>query len=192
MPHKTEHSQLPQFLASVNISNHLNGCITLEPEKLCRIELSKEAINFSAAHFTIFSRTEREDLHGHNFQVIGEALAPVDLNGLVFDYAVLKKALKQLCDDLDEKTILPEKSPYLSIEKDSQYVTGIFDNQKLMFLHRDVITLPIANVSVEELSHYFLKKLMELPEIKNKDIREVVIKISSSPGQAGTAIWRTP
>ena len=61
-----------------------------------------------------------------------------------------------------------------------------------MFLHRDVITLPIANVSVEELSHYFLKKIMELPEIKNKDIREVVIKISSSPGQAGTAIWRTP
>ena len=192
MPHKREDSQLPQFLGSVTIGDHQKGYMTLESEKLCRIELSKEAINFSAAHFTIFSRTEREDLHGHNFQVIGEALAPVDLNGLVFDYAVLKKALKQLCDDLDEKTLLPEKSPYLSIEKDSQYVSGIFDKQKLMFLHRDVITLPIANVSVEELSHYFLEKIMELPEIKDKDIREVVIKISSSPGQAGTATWRTP
>ena len=164
----------------------------MESEKLCRIELSKEAINFSAAHFTIFSRTEREDLHGHNFQVIGEVVAPVDENGLVFDYVVLKKALKQLCDDLDEKTILPEKSPYLSIEKDAQYVSGIFDKQKLMFLHRDVITLPISNVSVEELSHYFLTRLMEISEIKNKDIREIVVKISSSPGQAGTATWRTP
>ncbi len=192
MPDKRENSQLPQPLGSVKIVQRQNNKPKLESEKLCRIELSKEAINFSAAHFTIFSRTEREDLHGHNFQVIGEVLAPVDENGLVFDYVVLKKALKQLCDDLDEKTILPEKSPYLSIEKDAQYVSGIFDKQKLMFLHRDVITLPISNVSVEELSHYFLTRLMEISEIKNKDIREIVIKISSSPGQAGAATWRKP
>ena len=192
MPDKREDSQLPQPLGSVKIRDQQNNKTNLESEKLCRIELSKEAINFSAAHFTIFSSTEREDLHGHNFQVIGEVLAPVDQNGLVFDYVVLKKALKQLCDDLDEKTILPEKSPYLSIEKDAQYVSGIFDKQKLMFLHRDVITLPISNVSVEELSHYFLTRLMEIPEIKNKDIREIVIKISSSPGQAGAAIWKAP
>jgi len=55
-----------------------------------------------------------------------------------------------------------------------------------------VITLPIRNVSVEELSHYFLTRLMEISEIKNKDIREIVIKISSSPGQAGAATWRKP
>ena len=33
------------------------------------IRLAKENMKFSAAHFTIFSASERERLHGHNFRV---------------------------------------------------------------------------------------------------------------------------
>ncbi len=164
--------------------------ISLNTEILSRIELSKQATNFSAAHFTIFSASEREDLHGHNFQVICEVLAPVGRNGLVFDYALLKDALRSLCSRLDEKTILPENSPYLLIERDDLYVFAIYNDERIPFLHRDVITLPISNVSVEELSRYILEKLLENKSIKNQDVREIVIKVSSSPGQSGSAIWR--
>ena len=53
----------------------------MSEEKLGRIEIAKQALNFSAAHFTIFSATEREDLHGHNWQVECELTSTIDANG---------------------------------------------------------------------------------------------------------------
>ena len=158
-------------------------------EKIGRIEIAKQAMNFSAAHFTIFSATEREDLHGHNFQVECELMSPIDDNGLIFDYAIIKKIVKALCDQLDEKMILPEKSPFLSIEQEDTYLIAVYGEERIPFLPRDVVTLPIANSSVEELSHYFLDRMLDHDEIAAQDIREMTIKISSSPGQQGTATW---
>ncbi|MBO6566469.1 MAG: 6-carboxytetrahydropterin synthase [Pseudomonadales bacterium] len=158
-------------------------------EKLGRIEIAKQALNFSAAHFTIFSATEREDLHGHNWQVECELTSPIDENGLIFDYSLIKKAVKEICDELDEKTILPEQSPHLSIEQDGAYVVGVYGNERIPFLPRDVITLPIANASVEELSYYVLDRVLNHPDIKDQDIRDMTIKVSSSPGQNGSATF---
>lgn len=158
-------------------------------EKIGRIEIAKQAMNFSAAHFTIFSATEREDLHGHNFQVECELTSPIDENGLIFDYAVIKKVVRELCDSIDEKTILPDSSPYLKILKEDEYLVAEFNNERIPFLYRDVLTLPISNTSVEELSHYFLRVMLEHEEIAAQDIREMTIKVSSSPGQQGTATW---
>lgn len=158
-------------------------------EKLGRIEIAKQALNFSAAHFTIFSATDREDLHGHNFQLECELTSPINENGLIFDYALVKRVVKALCDEIDEKTLLPEKSPFLTIEKEDEYLVALFNDERIPFLYRDVVTLPIANTSVEELSHYFLEKILAHDEIANQDIREMTVKVSSSPGQLGTATW---
>jgi 6-pyruvoyltetrahydropterin/6-carboxytetrahydropterin synthase len=162
---------------------------SVTPEKLGRIEIAKQALNFSAAHFTIFSQTEREDLHGHNFQVECELTSPIDANGLIFDYSLIKRVVKELCDELDEKTILPEKSPYFQLERDGEYIVGVYGDERLPFLPRDVITLPISNTSVEELCHYLLERMLAHPDIKSKDIREMTVKVSSSPGQNGSASW---
>ena len=158
-------------------------------KKLGRIEIAKPAHNFSIAHFTIFSATDRENLHGHNFQVECDVTAPIGDDGLIFDYAVIKRAIIDLCDELDELVVLPENSPYLSLEEDGEYLVAVFNNERLPFLHRDVRTLPIANTSVEELSHYFLARMLEHPEFKDHDINAMTVKISSSPGQKGSATW---
>ena len=158
-------------------------------EKLGRIEIAKQALNFSAAHFTIFSQTEREDLHGHNFQVECELTSPIDANGLIFDYSLIKQVMKALCDELDEKTILPEKSPYFQLERDGDYIVGVYGDERIPFLPRDVITLPISNASVEELCHYLLERMLAHPDMRAEDIREMTVKVSSSPGQNGSASW---
>lgn len=158
-------------------------------QKIGRIEIAKQALNFSAAHFTIFSATEREDLHGHNWQVECELSSPIDENGLIFDYAIIKNTVKELCDELDEKMILPERSPHLSIEKEGDYIIAVYGEERIPFLPRDVVILPISNASVEELCHYFLDRMLEQEEIVKQDIRDMTIKISSSPGQNGTATW---
>ncbi len=159
-------------------------------EKIGRIEIAKQALNFSAAHFTIFSATEREDLHGHNWQVECELSSVIDDNGLIFDYAIIKRLIKEICDELDEKTILPEKSPHLTLSKEDPYVIATYGDERIPFLPRDVITLPIANASVEELAYYLLDRVMGHPDIANEDIRDMTVRVSSSPGQNGSASWR--
>ncbi|MDZ7684696.1 MAG: 6-carboxytetrahydropterin synthase [Gammaproteobacteria bacterium] len=92
-------------------------------------------------------------IHGHNFQLACEATAPVGDDGLMlFDYGVLKRVLRELCDEIDEKMILPERSPYLAIDHDGDYVVAVFNGERIPFLPRDVMTLPIANTTVEEFS----------------------------------------
>jgi 6-pyruvoyltetrahydropterin/6-carboxytetrahydropterin synthase len=181
--------ELPDFVASVNMPIYFSPADSVTKTKLGRIEIAKQALNFSAAHFTIFSQTEREDLHGHNFQVECELTSPIDDNGLIFDYSLIKRVMKELCDELDEKTILPEKSPYFQLERDGEYIVGVYGDERLPFLPRDVITLPISNASVEELCHYLLERMLAHPDIKAEDIREMTVKVSSSPGQNGTATW---
>ncbi|MEX0942727.1 MAG: 6-carboxytetrahydropterin synthase [Pseudomonadales bacterium] len=154
-----------------------------------RIEISRQALNFSVGHFTILSATKRENLHGHNFQLVCEFAAPLGKDGLMFDYGMLKDVLRGLCDEIDEQMILPGNSPYLSIEKQDSYTIAIFNDERIPFLERDVTILPIANVTVEELSHYFLDKLLLHPHLKDRGISEITIKIGSSPGQFGVATW---
>ena len=162
---------------------------SLSDKKIGKIEIAKQALNFSAAHFTIFSATEREDLHGHNFQVECEMTSPIDENGLIFDYNLVKQMMKAICDELDEKTILPEKSPYLKLVREPDYLIAEYHEERIPFLYRDVVTLPIANVSVEELSHYYLDRLLAHKDIIVRDISEMTVRISSSPGQQGSATW---
>lgn len=158
-------------------------------QRLTRIEISKEAMNFSIGHFTIFSSTDRENLHGHNFQLQCFATAPLNDEGLLFDYAILKKLMKKLCDEYDEQVILPLNSPHLKIGEQGEYVTAEFNGETLMFLHRDVTLLPIANSTVEEFSHFFLDKIRHHEDLKGKGIVALTVKVSSNTGQYGVAEW---
>jgi 6-pyruvoyltetrahydropterin/6-carboxytetrahydropterin synthase len=161
-------------------------------QRYSRIEIRKQALNFSVAHFTIFNATERENLHGHNFQVEVEITAPVGKDGLMFDYGIIKKILRGVCDELDEQVLLPANSPHMQIEQEEDYTYALFNGERIPFLSRDLTILPIANTTVEELSDYLLKLLLAHDGFKDRGIVEMTVKVSSSPGQAGCADWRAP
>jgi 6-pyruvoyltetrahydropterin/6-carboxytetrahydropterin synthase len=154
------------------------------------IEISKDYLHFNAAHFTLFSASEREDLHGHTFFVTAAIEAEVGEDGLAFDYNLFKDALKALCDRLDEKTLLPERSPYLHIEERPDYVVARFADEEIPFLRRDVLTLPVRNVTVEELAPWLLGELQSRPEIAALALSRLQIRVSSGPGQWAGAEWR--
>src|SRR6056297_128523 len=111
--------------------------------RLATLELFKERMGFSAGHFTIFSATNREHLHGHNYQLHVLLTTEVEEEyGLTFDYREYKDILYQRCKDLNETFILPEFSPYLALSSDENYVYALFDGTKIPFLKRDVTILP--------------------------------------------------
>ncbi|MCX4240473.1 6-pyruvoyl trahydropterin synthase family protein [Paraliomyxa miuraensis] len=156
------------------------------------IELFKEAMKFSAGHFTIFSATRRERLHGHNFTVYCALTGEVDANGLLGDYVFYRQRLIDLCREWNEVFLLPGRSPHLRIEHDHEAgrVNAIFAGQVIPFLASDVLVLPVTNVTVEELSRALLDELLRDREVLARDrIREVVIKVGSGPGQMASCRW---
>jgi 6-pyruvoyltetrahydropterin/6-carboxytetrahydropterin synthase len=153
------------------------------------IEISKEYLHFNAAHFTIFSATEREDLHGHTFYATAEIDSPVGDDGLAFDYNLIKTRLESLCDELDEKVLLPERSPYLRLEQTDDYLVACFASERIPFLPRDVLTLPVRNITVEELAPWFLERLRAEPAIAGLAITRLLLRVSSGPGQWAGAEW---
>jgi 6-pyruvoyltetrahydropterin/6-carboxytetrahydropterin synthase len=153
------------------------------------IEISKEYLHFAAAHFTLFSATERENLHGHNFQVTLDADAPMQDDGLTFDYNILKKAVKQLCDELDEQVLMPTNSPYLEIDEQDDYTYIVFNDERIPFLQRDLKLLPIRNITVEELAQYLMGKLLEREDIQTLAIDHMLLRCASGEGQWASAKW---
>jgi 6-pyruvoyltetrahydropterin/6-carboxytetrahydropterin synthase len=108
----------------------------------------------------------------------------------MFDYGIIKQALRELCDELDEQMILPAHSPHLTIEEDGDYSVAIFNGERLPFLSRDLTVLPIANSTVEEISHYLLGLLVDHSSFAERGIIEMTVKVSSSPGQTGCSTWK--
>jgi 6-pyruvoyltetrahydropterin/6-carboxytetrahydropterin synthase len=155
---------------------------------LTTIEISKDYLHFNSAHFTIFSATEREDLHGHTFYVRAYVTSPVDDNGMAFDYNILKTRIMALCDHLDEKVLLPERSPHLTLADEDGYLVARYADERLPFLPRDVRTLPVRNITVEELAPWFLDALLTDSDVAAQNIRRLEIQVSSGPGQWASAI----
>ena len=172
------------------VRNELSRSGATDSRTQATIEIHRESLHFSVAHFTIFSDSKRENLHGHNYTVKATVTGPIGDNGLCFDYTIVKNALQKLCDSLDEKTLLPECSPHLQLLEDADYWIATFDNTKLPFLKRDVKVLPVRNISVEELAMYFLKQLTSAEELRSLPIDEIVLAMASGPGQTAISVWR--
>lgn len=157
------------------------------------IELFKEAMKFSAGHFTIFSATERERLHGHNFSIYCALTGYVDDNGMIADYRRYKDILRQLCASWNEYFLLPGASPYLEIEHVGDRLECRFADELIPFLARDVCILPVRNITIEELARLATERLVADPALVGRDrIVRLTVKVSSGPGQFASHTWEAP
>lgn len=162
-------------------------------QRLTTIEIDKDYQKFSAAHFTIFSATERERLHGHNFKVKASFVAEVGDNGMCVDYSQLKKKVQQVCNALDEYTLIAGDSPYLRVETQGQYYHVHFADELMLLLKSDTLLLPVRNTTVEDLSDYILQQIVADEAFKALcPIRQIDIWVSSGPGQNGMTRWQAP
>lgn len=158
--------------------------------RMTRIDISKENLKFSGAHFTIFSATERERLHGHNFKVRATITAEVDENGMCFNYQEIKSRLRHQCELLDEYVLLPGQSPHVVIDEDNNHFRLQFNNETMYFLRSDTQILPIRNTTVEEFSEYILNQLIHADRFFfENNVQSMIIGVSSGDGQWGSSSW---
>lgn len=157
---------------------------------LTTIEIEKQYLHFSIAHFTIFSATSRERLHGHNVRIAVRITGEVDANGLCFDYAVYKQELKTLCSRFDEYTLIAERSPHLQITEQGDYYHVVHNGINMPLLKSDTLLLPIRNVTIEELAHYLLAELLGDCALANElGVKAITMRVSTGPNQWASADW---
>lgn len=157
---------------------------------LTTVELQKESMKFSAGHTTIFSATEREPLHGHMYCVYLALTTWVEENGMTFDYRYYKERIHKLCRQLNQTFLMPQCSPFLEYSEDKEHYYFTFNHKKIPFLKEDVTLMPLSNITVEELSRWFVNELIkESEELDRHRIEKVVVKVFSAPGQSASHEW---
>jgi len=156
------------------------------------IKVYKQYFNFACSHFLIFSDGSREPLHGHNYRVTVQGKS-TDLNGdMVFDFLNIKPIVREICDSLDHRLLLPGENPSVKIsfqDKNLHYVTP--DGDFFSFPVKDVLILPLANISAERLAMYLARKIKAKIKLDyNFNFPHLEIEVEETPGQSASYILK--
>lgn len=154
-----------------------------------RIRVKKDYTVFSSAHFITFAGHRCESLHGHNYRV-GVALdGALDEDGwYVLDFSFIKRLMRQLCDEIDHKVLLPLENPKLGIVAHDDTVRVDYEGkQRYVFPARDCALLPIPNTTVEMLARHLAGRLLtELGEANVAHLTSIEMEVEESFGQSAT------
>jgi 6-pyruvoyltetrahydropterin/6-carboxytetrahydropterin synthase len=151
------------------------------------IRVDKQYFNFGSAHFLLFPDGTREELHGHNYQCAVDVSGELSDGDVVLDFIKFKPIVKQCCDELDHKTLLPRDSQWLRITVHEKEIEVWHDEDRFLFPRRDVRILPITNTSSERLAEFLAGEIMSRTrqQIPNAVISQIRVSVQESPGQAG-------
>ena len=161
-------------------------------EKDFSIRVYKQYFNFSSSHFLLFEDGTREPLHGHNYRVNVKGNAPIQRSDMVFDFLDIKPIVREVCDSLDHRLLLPGENPNLKIkEEQGQLVVETPDKSTFSFPKQDVIILPIPNTSAERLAIYISYEIRS--RIKKKfsfSFPLLEIEVEETPGQSAVFVLK--
>lgn len=148
-----------------------------------RMCLAKEDFRFSVAHFTIFSASEAEQLHGHNYRIRVEVAGrDTDELGLLLDLRTVKTRIRELCSRLDSRTLLPTGCSLLEIEEGDGWLGVRFGDRTYRLPREGVELLGIVNTSIEELARYAWRHLA--PSLAGSAATELAVEVEETDGQS--------
>lgn len=152
-----------------------------------RLEIDGEhaGIKFSACHF-IAGHEKCGRLHGHSYVVSIKLHGSIGTHGMIMDFIPLKKALREISDDLDHRILIPANSKRITVDVGDE-ITVKAEHKRYVFPAEDVVLLDTEESSAEELSRVFLLRLLEqvtFPE----NVSRLEVGIDEELGQSAWAI----
>ena len=141
----------------------------------------KANIRFSSAH--IIPEYEKcGRLHGHTYAVHAKIFGKPDEKGIIMDFSVLKRILKEIADKLDHRVLIPQKSNVVTIKKEKDSIKIVSLKKTYVFPIIDCALLPISSTSAENLAQYILDKVVEKIPASNQ-IESIEIGVDEGFGQ---------
>lgn len=164
--------------------------MTPGPTESWSISIQKDYLKFSAAHFLIFPDGSAERLHGHNYKVFVDLHTQLDAHGLVVNFKEIKPLVRGLCDELDERVLIPGKHPVLTVAPDSDPANLVirYRERRYSIPRDEVLVLPIGNSSAENLAAWFGRTLRDrmCRQWPNLRIVKLSVGVEETTGQRGT------
>ncbi len=156
------------------------------------IKVYKQYFNFASSHFMIFEDGSREPLHGHNYRVQVKGEAPQLNKDMVFDFLDIKPIVREVCDSLDHKLLIPKENKLIKIFTEKKnYVIETQDESHFSIPQSDVLLLPILNTSAERLAVYICDQIRE--KVKTRfgyAFTSLEIEVEETPGQSAVYLHR--
>jgi len=156
-----------------------------------KVTVTKDYIVFASAHFITFAGHRCEGLHGHNYRATVTVEGDLDPDAwFVFDFVVLKKIMKQLCDEIDHVVLLPTESERVTVQIEDDTVRVSVDGKpRYVFPKKDCALLPIPNTTVEMLAKLLSARLKtEMDRQGATRVSAIEMEVEENFGQA--AVYR--
>ena len=153
------------------------------------VSVSKDYLVFASAHFITFAGHRCEGLHGHNYRARVTLEGKLDEESwFVFDFVVLKKIMKRLCDEIDHKVLLPLHNPRLDVRTAGDSVTvAVGGKPRYVFPTGDCALLPVPNTTVEMLAQYLAGRVcQEVATAGAVALQAVEVEVEENFGQSAT------
>lgn len=156
------------------------------------IKVYKQYFNFASSHFLIFDDGSREPLHGHNYRVMVKGEAPKLSSDMVFDFLDIKPIVRDVCDSLDHKLLLPKENPHLKIhDQGMSFKLETPDESQFVIPKQDVLILPISNTSAERLAIYICEQVREIVLKKHQfAFTSLEVEVEETPGQSAVYVHK--
>ncbi len=156
------------------------------------IKVYKQYFNFASSHFMIFENGTREPLHGHNYRVEVKGEAPELTGDMVFDFLDIKPIVREICDSLDHKLLIPKENPKLKIHTENKnYIITTADESVFSIPVTDVLLLPILNTSAERMAMYISDEIrMRVKARFGFAFNSLEVEVEETPGQSAIYVHR--
>jgi 6-pyruvoyltetrahydropterin/6-carboxytetrahydropterin synthase len=152
-----------------------------------RLDVRKDYTVFCAGHFVTYDGDQCEPLHGHNYRVSLRLEGGLDQTGYTYNFTALKRSLRELCDLLDHRMLLPTDNPLLQITREPQAYVVRFAAKKWVFPAEDVVQLPIRNTTAELLAQWLAEQIRPRLEVQaSHNLTALELEVEETAGQSAT------
>lgn len=148
-----------------------------------KVKVEGGYLKFSSAHFITYSG-KCERLHGHNYGVLVEVEGELNEDKVVFDFTILKRLTREICQRLDHHFLLPLHNPHLELRASEDSWQIHFRDKCYVFPRADVVELPIENSTAELLAEYICHELCEaLRAYPTSNLSSILVGVEEAPTQ---------
>lgn len=150
---------------------------------LRKVRVEGGNLKFSAAHFITFGG-KCERLHGHNYGVLVEIEGTLNEDKLVFDFTIIKRLAREVCQQLNHRFLLPMRNPHLQLAESPGEWEIRFGTKRYIFPRSDVVELPVDNSTAERLAEYICEELHRLlTDYDISNLRTITVGVEEAPTQ---------
>ena len=154
---------------------------------ILEIDGEHAGIKYSACHF-IPNHEKRSTLHGHSYVMRLRLEGDInEENGMIMDFVILKKMLKQMMNEMDHMILLPAKSDIVHLEEKDGLVHVECNGKRYMFPRMDVVLLDIPTTTAEEMTKMMTERMVREVDFP-KNVRSVSVGLDEERGQTA---WYT-